>query len=284
MALNIMSYLHDAYKNHYAVPAFDYSSLWDAAAIVKAAEEEKSPVIVMTIARTADLLPVEVQGAFIKALARKASVPVFTHVDHSVLYEQCEKAVIAGYDSVMIDASHCNLEENISKTKAVVDFAHRNGAFVEAEIGRIKGRNIETVFESDEDFLVQTTDAVSLVKATNVDFLAVGVGSAHGFYTEEPKINQERLAEVNARLGIPLVMHGGTGIPVEMMQESIRNGIAKVNVGTDIMVGYAMSMKNYLDTQDKVSIFGGLPESMNAVKEVARTWIRVCMSNGKAIL
>jgi ketose-bisphosphate aldolase len=281
MYLNIMDYLNDAYHNGYAIPAFDYSCIWDAAAIVRAAEEERSPVILMTIAAMDAMIPVFLQGSMLRTMADQAAVPVFLHIDHATEYGICERAILTGYDSVMIDASKYSLEENIAKTMAVADFAHRNGTAVEAEIGRIKGKNSEGSFVG-EDYLVKTIDAVNLVKNTGVDFLAVGVGNAHGFYTEEPKINQERLSEVNKALGIPLVMHGGTGIPKEMMRESIHNGIAKVNVGTDIVTSYASFIfKKMEESRGNSSIIPGIAGAMDAVKEVARNWIRVCMSDGK---
>jgi ketose-bisphosphate aldolase len=285
MRLNLMKYLLDAYEKRYAVPAFDYSDIYDAVAVIQAAEEANSPVILMTISFFDRTVPVEVHAGLLKAMTLRAKVPVFLHIDHSNEYGICERAVISGYDSVMIDASKYDLDENIRQTLAVTEFAHRNGAYVEAEIGHIKGRNIEAAHKEGEDFLVKTSEAAELVKRTGVDFLAVGVGSQHGFYVEEPNINQGRLSEVNKALGIPLVMHGGTGIPKEMMRESIRNGISKVNVGTDILTNYGKQLYKKLKENDGLAaIMPGIPPAMEAVKETALRWIDTCMSGGKAEL
>lgn len=280
-----MDILNDAYKNHYAVPAFDYFGMYDAKAMIEVAQELKSPVIMMTLAPFMNSFDAKVWVAFIEAIAEKASVPVFTHVDHSPSVEQCFAAVDAGFDSVMIDASAEPLEENIRKTKLVVDYAHARGVAVEAEMGHIKSgkTSIEGGYEDREQFLVQTNEAAELVKATGVDFLAVGIGNQHGFYVEEPKIHFDRLMEVNEALGIPLVMHGGSGLPRDTMQQSIKNGITKVNVATDIATAFGDALRTEMNNQGEHAMFlRACNPAMEAAKVMIRRWIETCMSSGKA--
>ena len=146
-------------------------------------------------------------------------------------------AIDNNYPSVMIDASKYSLEENIGMVKKVVEYARPKGVHVEAELGKIKGKGIEGDFKGG-DFLINVEEAITLVKETGVDSLAVGIGTAHGFYEGKPEINFKRLAEVNAAVNIPLVLHGGTGIPEEDIRKAIKNGINKVNVGTIIHCTY----------------------------------------------
>jgi len=167
-------------------------------------------------------------------------------------------------------------------TADVVSYAHPRGIFVEGEIGKIKGNTEESQY-ANGDFLVQVPDAVKLVQSTGVDILAVGIGTAHGFYQGKPEINFQRLAEVNEALSIPLVLHGGTGIPAEDVRKAIKNGINKVNVGTIIKYTYLSSvfetLKRVGPTIHTIDLM--LP-AVEAIKEEVKRWIAVCMSDGKA--
>ena len=205
-------------------------------------------------------------------------------VDHAESVAYCIKAIDAGFDSVMIDASMESLEENILKTKQVVDYAHSRGVLVESEVGKIKNKE-NGDGKDDSDFLVQVEDAVRLVKETNVDFLAVGIGNQHGFYRGEPRIHFDRLKEVNDALGIPLVMHGGSGIPKETLQRAIQEGITKVNVYTDVASAFSEALKTSLIAQGEHAMFmKSCGEAMEAARVQIRRWIDTCMSSGKANL
>lgn len=232
-------------KSDYAVPAFNFNDIWDMGAIIAAAEQEKSPVMLMAIPRVMRCIGLEAGTAMVKAAAEKASIPVFLHLDHCNEVDYCKACVDAGFPSVMIDASAFPLKENIRMVKEVCDYAHRHGAYVEAELGRVMGNNEEGCYEG-EDYLIQVSDAVALVKETGVDCLAVGIGTAHGFYKGKPKIHFDRLEEINAAVSIPLVLHGGTGIPVEDFHRAIDNGIDKVNIGAALRYAYIMGLKPLL--------------------------------------
>lgn len=275
--------LQDAYKNHYAIPAFDFFGVHDAKAMMDAAAELKTPVIMMSIVFN-HFTPKHF-NAFIEAYAEDLDIPVFTHIDHSRSVELCKEAVDAGFDSVMIDASADDLDENIRKTLEVVEYAHARGVAVEAEMGHIKNGTItiEGGYADRENFLVQTKDAVELVRKTNVDLLAVGLGNQHGVYVEEPKIHFDRLEEVNDALHLPLVMHGGSGLPKDMVQQSVRGGIAKVNVATDFATAYTLALRDDLNKAgDHPFLMSSLNPAMEAGKDMVKTWIEKCMSAGKA--
>jgi len=266
----------------YAIPSFNYSDIWDFLAIAEAAEEMRAPVMIASNPLVADMISVEICGAIGVAAMKKAKVPLCHHLDHSFSVDLCKKAVDFGYPSVMIDASKHDLKRNICDVKTVVDYAHPRNVHVEAEIGKIKGKGLEGDFAGG-DFLVEVADAVALVEATGVDSLAVGIGTAHGFYEGEPEINFKRLAEVNEAVKIPLVLHGGTGISESDIKKAIRNGINKVNVGTIIHCTYMNNLRRELDARGENPYTLDVVKPVIAnIKEVVKTWIRVCMVDGKA--
>lgn len=273
--------LMDADKNGYAVPMFNYTDLWDVSAAVEAAKELRAPIMFASIPKTVQAHGVEVLGAMGRAYMEGTDLPLIHHLDHSTSVAMCQRAVDAGYPSVMIDASKETLEENIARTQQVCAYAHARNAMVEAEIGRIKGRGYEGTYLGD-DFLVQVKEAVRLVEETGVDSLAIGIGTAHGFYEGKPEINFKRLAEVNEAIAVPLVLHGGTGIPPEDIRKAIRNGINKVNVGTEVRYTY---MRNAHARIGQMGPATHTVEIMNPVrqevKEVVKRWIKVCMADGK---
>jgi len=227
------------------VAAFNFTDIWDLAAIVNVAQRRNVPIMASSFSAVAEALGVDVCQAMVDTLNRRSSTPIIHHLDHSQTVAMCIEALDVGYPSVMIDGSKHPLEENIRMTREVVEYAHRRGAIVEGEIGRIMGRSAEGNFEGD-DFLAKVDEAVELVAKTDVDSLAVGIGTAHGFYTQEPKIHFDRLEELAAAVDVPLVLHGGTGIPDDDIRKAIRLGITKVNVGTVIHTTYLRNLREEL--------------------------------------
>lgn len=269
-------------KGGYAIPSFNYSDIWDFLAIAEAAEEENAPIMIASNPLVVAAISPEICGAMGCAAMALAKTPLIHHLDHSFQVDMCRAAIDNGYPSVMIDSSKYDLDENIKHVKEVVDYAHARNVHVEGEIGKIKGKGIEGDFKGG-DFLVEVADAVTLVESTGVDSLAVGIGTAHGFYEGTPQINFERLKEVNMAVTVPLVLHGGTGIPKEDIQKAILNGINKVNVGTIIHCTYMNNMRSELIR------LGENPYTLDVVKpvkekikEVVKNWIRVCGANNKA--
>lgn len=280
--LTLKELLKKADNGGYAIPAFNYSDVWDFTAIVEAAEEEGAPVMLASIPKVMNAIGPEICGAIGRAAMGKSSTAVIHHLDHSNEAAICRTAIDNGYPSVMIDGSKLPLEDNIRLIKEVVDYAHSRNVSVEGEIGKIKGRDYEGSFEGD-DFLVDVDEAVELVKATGVDSLAVGIGTAHGFYEGKPELNFKRLSEVNRAVDIPLVLHGGTGIPEEDVRRAIREGINKVNVGTGIRYVYLTSLQAELEKNGpNIHMADLMKKVKEKIKAEVKTWIRVCMADGKA--
>jgi len=280
----LREYLKKADKMGFAIPAFNYSDIWDLLAIVEAANEEKAPIMLASNPLVVRDIGVELCGAIGLATMKKAIYPVMHHLDHSSSVNMCFAAIDNGYPSVMIDASKLDLKGNIEATLKVVEFAKTKGVHVEAELGKIKGNGIEGKYSGTGlDFLVNPDEAAQLVKATKIDSLAVGIGTAHGFYEGKPEIHFDRLAEVNEAVSIPLVLHGGSGIPLEDIRKAIKNGINKVNVGTIIHCTYMNNMRTTLiEMGENPYTLDVVKPVIKAVKSVVKEWIQVCMANGKA--
>ncbi len=238
--------LGDCRKKGIGMPMFAYTDVWDLLAIVRIAERMKTDVIVGSNPPVAGALSVDVCHAMVSALAASSKVSIFNELDHSADVALCIKAVDAGYQMVMIDGSAKPLKENIETTSVVVKYAHERGVLVEGEIGKIKGGGAEGDFKGGA-YLAETDEVVEFVEKTNVDLLAVGIGTAHGFYTEKPRIHFDRLSEIANAVDIPLVLHGGTGIPDEDIRKAISLGITKVNVGTIIHTTYLRCLREQLN-------------------------------------
>lgn len=266
----------------FAVPAFNYSDIWDFLAIVEAAEELNAPIFISSNLQVVTDIGIELCGAFGLAAMNKASIPLIHHLDHSNKVEICQSAMDNHYPSVMIDASAKPLAENIATVKRVVEYAHSRGVFVEGEVGRIKGMGVEGMY-SGEDFLARVEDVEQFVAESGVDSLAAGIGTAHGFYKGKPEIHFDLLAKINAAVKVPLVLHGGTGIPAEDVRRAIHSGINKVNVGTIITCTYMNAVRKELLARGEDSYtFQIMKPARAAVREVVKQWIRVCMADGKA--
>lgn len=284
MKISMKRLLEWADEEGFGVVSFNITDVWDCLGIIRAAEREHAPVILQMVPPVVDTVGMPYLNGICSAAVESARVPVVYHLDHSVSPAMCFEAIDCGFPSVMIDASGKPLEENMRITKNVVDYAHGKGVFVEGEIGRIRGSGWEGVpFKEGEEFLTRVEDAVRFMQGTGVDSLAVGIGSAHGFYTEKPQLNIERLAEINEAVDTKLVLHGGTGIPEDAVRAAVRNGINKVNVGTCIFHSYMDALRPVLAATDKAHYHDHMfEEAVEAVSVTAAEWIRKTMSNGRA--
>lgn len=223
-----------AVKHGYAVGAFSAHNLETAQAILDAAQETQSPVMIQIGQRVINTHGIETVKRVFDAAVANYSVPVCIHLDHCHKYPQIVQAVSVGFDSVMFDGSQLDDHENIRITRQVVEIGHALGLGVEGEIGKIGGTE-DDLSVDEKDALITTVDeAKSFVDATGVDYLAVSCGTAHGVYTQEPKLALKRLAEIKQATGTPLVLHGGSGIPDDQVKAAINAGIAKVNVDTEL--------------------------------------------------
>ncbi len=238
-----------AQRGGYALGSFSARSAAMIAPVLDAAEQTGSPLIIQISEKEFEwyqLTPAEFAAAFRDELQqRKNNVPVVLHLDHTRDLGLIWKAIDAGFTSVMIDASDKPLQENIALTREVVDYAHQRGVSVEGELGRIGTADfIET--DTDVEQYTDPEDALTFVQATNVDALAVSVGTAHGVYTvRQPKIDLQRLAAIRTRTQTPLVLHGGSGTPAEMVIKAIQlpgGGVSKVNIATDLELAYLQAL------------------------------------------
>jgi ketose-bisphosphate aldolase len=274
--------LYEADRKGYAVPAFNYSDIWDLMAIVEAAEDEKAIVMVSGNPLVMEIFGVEMNAAMGKVVTERAKTPVLHHLDHSFKEEMCYKAIDCGIPSVMMDASKFPLDENIAITRRVVDYAHAKGVIVEAELGLIRGRGIEGDFTGGR-YLVDVDECKKMANEVKIDSLAIGIGNAHGFYKGKPELDFDRLEEVNRAVDIPLVLHGGTGIPEEDIRRAIKGGINKVNVGTIIHCTYMNSLREELNRAGENPYTLDVMKSVKEkIKEIVKQWIRVCMSDKRA--
>lgn len=273
--------LLDAQKNGYAIGAFNVENMEMVQAVVAAAEELRSPVIMQTTPSTLKYADADYFFANVAVAAKKATVPVVMHLDHGSSFELAMKAYRAGYTSIMIDGSHSVFEENIAVTKAVVDACHPGQVMVEAELGKVGGK--EDDLDGGNGGYTEPDEAAAFVEATGVDSLAVAIGTAHGVYKGVPKLDIDRLSEIREVVSIPLVLHGTSGVPDEDVKECIRRGICKVNYATDLRIAFTEGVTGYLkehpDTID--------PKKYNAagrekVKEYVKSKMLVCGSNGRA--
>ena len=274
--------LLDAQKNGYAVGAFNVENMEMVQAVVAAAEELKSPVIMQTTPSTVKYADLAYFYANAKVAAEKASVPVVMHLDHGNSFELAMRAYRTGYTSIMIDGSHETFEENIRVSKAVADACHPGGVPVEAELGKVGGKE-DDLDGGEGDPYTDPQEAAEFVRRTGVDSLAVAIGTAHGIYKGEPKLDLDRLAEIRKTVDIPLVLHGTSGVPDETVKECVKRGICKVNYATDLRIAFSKGVKAVMTADPDVFD----PKKYNAagreeVKNYVKSKILVVGSNGRA--
>lgn len=239
-----------AHKEGYAVGAFNVENMEMVMAVLRAAEEQHSPVIMQTTPGTLRFAGPDWYYANVRTAADEASVPVVMHLDHGDSFELALKAFHTGYTSIMIDGSKLPFEENISLTASVVRACHAGGIPVEGELGKVGGKE-DDLENGDDNPYTDPAEAEEFVKRTQVDFLAVGIGTAHGVYKGTPHVNQEVLAEIRKRVDIPLVMHGTSGVPDDQVQACIALGISKVNYATDLRIAYTRGVREFLTANPK---------------------------------
>lgn len=241
--------LNKAKDEGYAVGQFNLNNLEFTQAILQAAEEEKSPAILgVSEGATRYMGGFQLVVSMVKALMEeyKVTVPIAIHLDHGSSFEKCAQAIHAGFTSVMIDGSHLPLDENIALTKKVVELAHLHGVSVEAELGRIGGQEDDLIVEDAESAYAIPSECDRLVRETNVDCFAPALGSVHGPYKGEPNLGFDRMEEIMKLTGVPLVLHGGTGIPTKDIQRAISLGTAKINVNTENQIASAKKVREVL--------------------------------------
>jgi len=276
--------LKKANAEGYAVGQFNLNNLEFTQAILQAAQEEKSPVILGVSEGAARYMGgFKTVVAMVKALMEeyKVTVPVAIHLDHGSSFESCAKAIHAGFTSVMIDASHHPFEENIETTSKVVELAHFHGVSVEAELGVVGGQEDDVI--ADGVIYADPAECEELVKRTGIDCLAPALGSVHGPYKGEPNLGFKEMEEINKTAGVPLVLHGGTGIPTKDIQKSISFGTAKINVNTENQIASAKVVRQVLaEKPNEYDPRKYLGPARDAIKETVIGKMREFGSSNKA--
>ncbi len=275
------SMLVDAQKGQYAVGAFNVENMEMVKAVIAAAEELSAPVMLQTTPSTVKYGSLETFAAIVKAEAMKAAVPVALHLDHGNSVDLVVGAIKEGYTSIMIDRSQEAFEGNIEVTAKVVELARPYSIPVEAELGKVGGKEDDLVVKADT--YTDPLQAKEFVDRTGINSLAVAIGTAHGFYQGTPVLNKTRLAEINKVVSIPLVLHGASGLSDEDIRDCIKLGICKVNFATELRVAYTDGIKELLrekpDTYDPKS-YGRA--GMDKVKELVKSRILICGCDNKA--
>ena len=239
--------LLDAQAGHYAVGAFNVENLEFVMAVIRAAEDRRSPVIMQTTPGTIKYANLDYFAALCRVAAEEASVPVAIHLDHGDGFDRCVQAMHAGYTSVMIDGSHVPFEENVALTASVTKVAGPVSIPVEAELGKVGGKEDDGPAVEGESPYTDPDQAEEFVARTGCSSLAVGVGTVHGIYKGTPHIEQGILSSIRERLDVPLVLHGTSGVPDDQVAEAIRNGICKVNYATELRQAYTRGFMGYME-------------------------------------
>lgn len=272
-----------AKQGGYAVGAFNVNNMEIIQAIIEAAEEENSPVFLQASQGGIKYAGIEYIAGLAKIAAEKAKVPVALNLDHGTSFTQVVQCVRHGFTAVMIDGSHFPYEENIAITQKVVEVAHPCGVSVEAELGRIGGVEDDISVDDASATFTDPKEAAEFVERTKVDALAVAIGTAHGVYKGEPKLDFNRLAEIRAAVDIPLVLHGASGVGDESIRKAVSLGICKINIDTDLRQAFSKAVQEVVHTKpqeiDPRKLLGPAREAM---KEVVKAKIRLFGSAGRA--
>ncbi|WP_421670485.1 tagatose bisphosphate family class II aldolase [Rahnella sp. EDr1-12] len=271
-----------AQREGYAVPAFNVHNLETVQVVAETAAAMSSPVILAGTPGTFSYAGTDYLMSICQEAARQYGIPLALHLDHHEEQTDIETKVRAGIRSVMVDASHLPLAQNIEKVCQTVRFCHAFDASVEAELGRLGGQEDDLVVEDGDSFFTDPVVAKHFVETTRIDSLAVAIGSAHGLYQGEPKLDFTRLGQIRQQVDIPLVLHGASGIPEHMIHQAIELGICKVNVATELKIAFADAVKGYFsehpDANDPRKY---IVPGKRAMQKVVEEKIRICGSAGR---
>ena len=270
-----------AQEGNYAVGAFNVENMEMVMAVIAAAEELNAPVIMQTTPSTVKYAGLDYYLANVATAAKNAKVPVAMHLDHGSSFSLAMQALRQGYTSIMIDGSHSVFEENIAITKSVVDACKPSNIPVEAELGKVGGK--EDDLDGGDGGYTDPKEALEFVQKTGVNSLAVAIGTAHGVYKGEPKLDLDRLVEIRKIVDVPLVLHGASGLSEEAVKESIKRGICKVNFATELRIAYTDGVKELLEEKPetidpkKYGLVG-----IEKVKELVKNRMMMCGCQNQA--
>ncbi|MFC3798707.1 class II fructose-1,6-bisphosphate aldolase [Cohnella sp. GCM10012308] len=281
--VSMNEFLPKAKANKFAVGQFNMNNLEFAQAITEAAMEEKSPFIFGVSEGALKYMGIEYTVAIAEAAAKKSGLPIALHLDHGSTFDIAMKCIRAGFSSVMFDGSHHPYEENIKLTKEIVKAAHAMGVSVEGELGTIGGVEDDLSVDEADASLAKPEEAIRFYEETGVDALAIAVGTAHGMYKGEVKIHYDIIEAVVAKIPVPIVLHGGSGVPDDMIRKAIQAGAGKINVNTENQVACTASIREVLGKDANViDPRKYLTPARNAMKAVVQEKIRLFGSSNQA--
>lgn len=282
MLVTAKEMLQKAREGKYAIGAFNVENMEMVMAVLAAAEAKSSPVIMQTTPGTIKYAGVDYYYANVAAAAKRSSVPVVMHLDHGDSFQRAMAAYRAGYTSIMIDGSKLPFEENIDLTKRVVDACHPGDVYVEGELGKVGGKEDDLEGDDDNPY-TDPEEAKIFVEKTGVDYLAIGVGTAHGVYKGIPKVNTDLIATIHDMVEVPLVLHGTSGVPDEQVITAVKNGICKVNYATDLRIAFTRGAKEFMaEHPEAFDPKKYSKQGMAEVQKYVEQKIEVCGSVGKA--
>ena len=281
MPVNMKEMLARAREGRYGIGFFNAVNVEMARAIIETAEELRAPVIVGTAEILLPAMPLERVAEYLVPMAEKASVPVAVHYDHGLTFEKCMEALKLGFSSVMYDCSTASYRENVERVAEMVRICHAMGATVEGELGHVGDNEGAGKLENPSDYYTDPAVAADFVRETGVDALAVAVGNAHGDYKFPPKLDFDRITAIREATGIPLVLHGGSGLSDDDFREAVRRGVCKINIFTDLDKAGKAGIEKGLQS-GAASMMGLIPFEIEAMKEVVREKIRLFGSAGRA--
>lgn len=277
--LSTRQMLRDAQENRYAVPAFNIHNLETLQVVADTARQMRSPLIIAVTPSTIDYAGDDYVVAMAEVAARQTDTPLAVHLDHFEDVARIKAAVDKGFRSCMIDASAEPFAQNVAKVREVVAYAHRYDATVEAELGKLVGVEDDLVVDEKDAMYTNPEEAEKFVRETGIDSLAVAIGTAHGLYKGEPKLDFERLAAIRARVAVPLVLHGASDVPDALVQKAISLGVCKVNVATDLKIPFSDAIKAHFKAHPKANDPRKyLTPAKEAMEAVVRKKILVCGS------
>lgn len=288
MLCTMKEMLADAKAKKYAIPAFDVSNYEMLRAILEVCEEEKSPALLMGLGVDLQGRNMQLLTAMVQSVSKYFNIPVCFHLDHATDFNFIKQAIDNGFSSVMYDGSVLPFGENALKTAEVVKYAHQKGVTVEAELGHVGNASVGSISETGTDVdpgesLTVPEEVSKFIDITDVDALAVAIGTAHGVYKKTPELRIDRLDEITAVCDRPLVLHGGSGTPDDQMKNAITHGITKINIYSDVLYALNQGLKNTLNNISNPSTWPFIvyEDAMKLMKEVVREKIRTFGSNNR---
>lgn len=275
--------LQAAKEGGYCIGAFNVHTLEMLQAVVEAAEETRSPLIIQSTVGTVKHLGPDYIAAAATVAANRSSVPIALHLDHCSDFGTIMQCIRAGYTSVMIDASHDPFEKNVEQTRKVVEAASAVGVNVEAELGRVGGVEDDIVVDERDALLADPDECAKFVELTGVHTLAPAIGTAHGIYKGDPNIDFDRIGRIASKVSVPLVLHGGSGIPEDQVRRAVSLGMSKMNVATELRIVFSDAIKEvFAKNPEENDPRKYMVPAKQALKAAAIEKMRLCGSIGKA--